>query len=101
LFCKLDSRKRWLELRSLWNEFDPIGVYGSKESDWPLDEYESYCGPCMRLLEQGTKDHELEATVHSALDHMGVDANYKEIKEFVRKMQIWFQTNWANKQSKT
>ena len=32
---KAESRKRWAELRDLWNEFDPIGVMDFP--DWPRD----------------------------------------------------------------
>ncbi len=90
---KLESRKRWSELRDLWNEFDPIGVMGDLE--WPRDEYESYCGTSMRLLEQNAENKELEAYVRSALDNMGIGASDDAIQNFVKKLKIWFQEKWS------
>lgn len=90
---KAESRKRWSELRDLWNEFDPIGVMNCP--DWPRDEYESYCGPSMRLLEQDVENEELETYVRSALDHMGISAKDDAIQSFVRTMKAWFQEKWS------
>lgn len=93
---KIESRKRWKELRDLWNEFDPIGVFDFDPSEWPLDEYESYCGPSMRLLEQNASTSELEAYVRSALDDMGIGGGEEAIRIFAKRMQIWFQKNWTD-----
>ena len=90
---KAESRERWRELRDLWNEFDPIGIMDYP--DWPRDEYESYCGPSMRLLEQNAENEELEDYVHSALDYMGIGASDDAIKRFVKKMKAWFQEKWS------
>lgn len=90
---KAESRKRWGELRDLWNKFDPIGVMGF--ADWPRDEYESYCGPSMRLLEQNASDEEFEAYIRFALGHMGISVDDDEIREFVKQMKNWFQNNWS------
>ena len=89
---KEESRKRWRELRRLWNEFDPIGVMHL--ADWPLDEYETYCGPCMRLLEQDAPALYLEECVYQALDCMAISKDPEGVQEFVRKMQAWFRENW-------
>ena len=43
------SRRQWKESRDLWCEWDPIGVMS--QDDWPRDEYDSYLGPTLRLLE--------------------------------------------------
>jgi hypothetical protein len=55
---KSDSRERWRQIRDLWNEFDPIGVMGME--DWPRDEYDSYLGPTLRLLEQDASLEEIQ-----------------------------------------
>lgn len=89
---KAQSRQRWAELRELWNEFDPIGVM--RYPDWPRDEYESYCGPTLRLLEQNAGDKELEDYIQSAFDHMGIAADDNEIKDFIKKLRGWFQKYW-------
>jgi len=91
---KQESRKRWSELRDLWNEFDPIGVMN--DPTWPRNEYENYCGPCMRLLEQNSDTSKLIAYILSAHDHMGLQGNSEDIHDFATKMQSWFQKNWAN-----
>ncbi|HUX80293.1 MAG TPA: hypothetical protein VMW10_11220 [Alphaproteobacteria bacterium] len=91
---KVESRTRWRELRDLWNEFDPIGVY-IDDQEWPRDEYESYCGTSMRLLEQNAATSELEAYVQSALDKMGIEGDDKKINDFVKRMQKWFQEKWS------
>jgi hypothetical protein len=90
-----ESRKRYRELRDLWNEYDPIGVYDG-EDEWPLDEYEDCCGPSLRLLEQGATTSELEAYVYSVLQRMGIEGDDKEKEDFVKKMQEWFQKNWSD-----
>lgn len=44
------QKPRYLdELRVLWNEWDPIGV--CPELGRPFDEYDSYLGPTLQLLE--------------------------------------------------
>lgn len=89
---KAQSRQCWAELRDIWNEFDPIGVMSLP--DWPRNEYESYCGPSMRLLEQNASDEEFEAYVRSALDYMGCSAGDHNVKYFIRKMKVWFPNKW-------
>lgn len=89
---KAESRKRWSELRELWNAFDPIGVMDF--SDSAQDEYEGYCGPSMRLLENNASVQELEEYIRSALDNMGIRRDRKLIRDFAEKMNDWFQTNW-------
>jgi len=54
---KDQSRQRWRQMRELWNEFDPIGIMGM--ADWPRDEYESYLGQTLRLLESRASVDEL------------------------------------------
>jgi len=89
---KSESRKRWGELRDLWNKFDPIGVM--QDMDWPRDEYEAYCGPTMRLLETGGEAAELEAYVRSTIGYMGLKASDYDIKDFVETLQSWFRKSW-------
>ena len=67
---KEESRSRWRQLRDLWNEFDPIGVY-IDDTSFDLDEYSNYCGPCMRLLEQDASREEREACINNALHYLG------------------------------
>jgi hypothetical protein len=46
---KEEFRARWRELRTLWNEYDPIGVVAPTDINTG-DEYESYIGPVLRCL---------------------------------------------------
>lgn len=91
---KDDSRRRWLELRDLWNAFDPIGVMDGPDS--PQDEYEGYLGGCMRLLEQNAETGQLKAKVREAIDRMGLTVPDAEIERFALQMQDWYQVHWPD-----
>ena len=56
---KEQSRLRWSEIRKLWNEWDPIGVEPFEGG--PVDEYDTYVGQSLRLLEQGSNREAVEA----------------------------------------
>ena len=86
---KQESRQRWREARSLWNEFNPIGA-----PDMPEDEYEGYVGPCLRILEQGGPDEEMMAHLRFAFGHMGLQFNEPAAREFVERLKAWWQSHW-------
>ena len=94
---KLESRARWAQLRALWNEWDPIGVHPG--SGGPLDEYDSYVGPTMRMLEGNESSPRLVEYLswavgeHMGMEQSGVDANHPE--QFAGKLRQWFVENWA------
>ena len=68
---KPDSRKRLREIRELWCQWDPIGIMTM--SDWPRDEYDSYLGPTLRLLESGASLQKIiEYLMTVELDRMGL-----------------------------
>ena len=68
---KQQSRKRWREVRDLWCEWDPIRV--TSLPNWPHDEYGSYPGPTLRLLESGASLQEISAYLTWAeLEQMGL-----------------------------
>jgi hypothetical protein len=70
---KAESRERWSQARALWNDGDPTGVFAM--SNWPPDEYESYVGPTLRLLEKGASLVELTEYLESvAGECMGLSA---------------------------
>src|SRR5687768_16727293 len=89
---KEQSRLRWREIRDLWNEWDPIGV-GPAEGG-PLDEYDSYLGPSLRLLEQGASPEEIGRYLEEIVgDHMGLGASgvhYVRSTAFGAKLSSWF-----------
>ena len=46
-------------LQTIWNNFDPIGVY-SIDKDWDKDEYDDYLFQTMELLQNGASDEEFK-----------------------------------------
>lgn len=93
---KSDSRERWRQVRDLWNEFDPIGVMGME--DWPRDEYESYLGQTLRLLEQGASLEEIQKYLaFVTLEHMGLNETSQfEIsrRNFAKRLRDWYAEKW-------
>lgn len=89
---KEESRQRYHEIRALWNEWDPIGVLPGEGR--PLDEYDSYLGSSIRLLEQGAPETEIEKYLsyivgeYTGLGDSGVA--YCKPQEFTHKLQTWF-----------
>jgi len=65
------SRRRWHELRELWNEYDPIGVMD--DPDWHRDEYEAYVGRTMRLLEQAATPADIVDYLEETSSYMGLE----------------------------
>lgn len=48
----------WKEVRLLWRQFDPIGVY-TPDFDWPEDEYDDYVTETQQLLRENADYHTL------------------------------------------
>lgn len=96
---KDQSRQRLKEMRALWREWDPIGVYCMPGSDWPPDEYDSYLAPCLRLLEQQATVDELCAYLANIVgEHMGLcdpTTARAEALAFASKLQTWFSSRWS------
>ena len=92
---KGQSRERWRQARKLWNDWDPIGVF-SIDSSWPLDEYESYVGPTLRLLERGASQNELASYFSKiAGDHMGLSA-FPDPHSFAERAKCWYEQDWPD-----
>ena len=92
---KEESRKRFRELRDLWNEYDPIGCITDGE---PFDEYEAYAGQMMRLLERNAPVHEIYAYVKGEVTgHMGmnwhVDLDVRTVLS-AHQCRDWFEQGW-------
>ena len=96
---KEQSRQRVKEIRALWREWDPIGVYLDPESDWPPDEYDSYLAPCLRLLEHQALAEELARYLAYIVgEHMGLGdpvTAYPGALQFAHKLQAWFSSTWV------
>ncbi len=92
------SRRRWKELQDLWCEWDPIGVMS--QGDWPRDEYDSYLGPILRLLEaDATAEHIITYLAYVEIDYMGMSDTHAasiQRQEFAQKLQNWYATKWHN-----
>ena len=70
---KEQSRERWRQVRALWNKWDPIGV--CPNTGGPIDEYDSYLGETLRLLEAGAAEQEMaDYLVWVVGEHMGLGA---------------------------
>ena len=86
------------ELRQLWNEYDPIGVFpvDKKIVEWPDDEYGSYHGIIIKHLNKGS-GHEwiFKDVKHAVTVNIGMTWNShleKSTNEFVSKVLTWFET---------
>jgi hypothetical protein len=94
--AKPDSRERWRQVRDLWNEFDPIGVMGME--DWPRDEYESYLGQTLRLLEQDAPLEEIQKYLaFVTLEHMGLNETLQfemSRRAFAKRLRDWYAEKW-------
>lgn len=92
------SRKRFNEIRELWCEWDPIGVTGL--DDWPGDEYDSYLGPALRLLEDGASNQKIaEYLSYIVGEYMGLGEsgiNHSKPLVFAEKLRHWYETKWPN-----
>lgn len=94
---KQQSRKRWDEVRDLWCKWDPIGVMSMP--DWPRDEYDSYLGRTLRLLESGASLQVIsEYLAQVELEHMGL-SDTKPAKSnrlaFAVELREWYEKHWA------
>jgi hypothetical protein len=94
---KEENGKRISGIRVLWNEFDPIGVTVIGELE---DEYDSYLGPTLHLLEQKASNDELRRYIASVIfERMGFNENkawHDRIGNFIKKLQKWYEENWPN-----
>lgn len=78
------------DLKTLWNRFDPIGVYRAGSS-WPDDEYEVYIQHMLSLLDQGAGYKELSEYIrHIVNDHMEIDQDEAAISAFVYIVLDWY-----------
>lgn len=95
---KEQSRQRYKELRELWCEWDPIGVFA--DDDWPGDEYDSYLSSTLRLLENGAGKHEISKYLSNIVgDYMGLGENgikYSKPLIFAEKLHDWYEKKWQD-----
>jgi hypothetical protein len=85
---KREVRSRQNELRTLLNEWDPIGV--SPGSVAPADEYDCLL-PILGWLQRGMTERELADRVSSELvDHFGLDPAPLGCADFAERVFAWY-----------
>ncbi|HEU4601211.1 MAG TPA: hypothetical protein VFS24_04545 [Steroidobacteraceae bacterium] len=93
---KEQSRERWAQVRSLWFEWDPIGVMSL--ANWPRDEYDAYLGPTLRLLESNASEEELiRYLTEIELGHMGLSESEQASSNrsaFAKRLREWYDAQW-------
>lgn len=94
---KEETRQRHREIRKLWNEWDPIGVLPG--AGGPLDEYDSYLGPTLRLLENSATETEIVKYLSYIVgEYMGLGDGgiaYCNPQKFTHKLQSWYAQHWS------
>ena len=93
---KAESRQRWSELRALWNAWDPIGVSGL---EGPLDEYDTYVGQTLRLLEASATEAEIVERLSFIVgEYIGLgptEVAHANPSAFAQQMRAWFAADWG------
>ena len=98
LHDKQRMRKTLQELRIMWNEFDPIGVYDThfKAESWQQDEYDDYVSKTLSLLVSGANKEETYSFVKAIVtDNIGISWTNelnKDANVLVEKLLAWFKT---------
>ena len=85
-------RKREVQLRELWNAFDPIGVMDDPE--WPRDEYDRYLPHTPRLLMDKAGAVAIARWIANvAEDEMHMPVGHQAAMDFARKLEAWFESS--------
>ena len=81
---KKETKLQWAELRTMLNEWDPIG-------GCPEDEYDCFIGPIIKILQKDQGKGELTNFLISHLEeHMGLQAKHHKPDEFAEKLLNWW-----------
>ena len=84
-----------LALRKLLNSWDPIGLI---ELGSPGDEYQCLVGDVFRELRQGRDQKKIVSfLVRHFPEHFGVRVERKQIREWVRRILTWWETEAKSK----
>lgn len=90
---EVHTLQRVRDVRALWNKWDPIGVSGLCNED----EYDSYIGNTLQLLEQKAAVGEIEKYLcFVAYELMGLELrDFKNgtPKEFALSLRLWRENN--------
>lgn len=82
-----------LELRQLFNEWDPIGVYHfDEDDDLPPDEYDCQIGPLLSALRAGHDAQRIADSLRLQLkNHFGLDPANSNPEAFAERLLNWWQ----------
>ena len=89
---KEGSGRRWIELRTQVNAWDPLGLIGMGA---PLDEYDCLLGPVMRMLESGDAPTKIAVYLdHEFVEHFGDAPRDFGSSGFAAQARRWFDERW-------
>jgi hypothetical protein len=89
MLTKQASRERWREVRSLVNEWDPIGLISAGAPD---DEYECVVGPVLRMLETSEAPETIGAYLEIEFaEHFGMPG--VAASEFAVQAHQWYESD--------
>jgi hypothetical protein len=87
------SLQQTLELRELWQDWDPAGAKDS--SGATSGKYEPYLAPTVSLLERGASIEEIEAYLeYIAFKRMGLTSTWIPARVFAHALRIWYAERW-------
>lgn len=91
----MEHDRRWARsaqrsLRTVLNEWDPLGVQGAQDDGGPYDEYDCMLGPLISMLLQGAERPAVEDYLRQELDeHFGLDGQGVP-REVVDRIMAWW-----------
>lgn len=91
----MEHDRRWArnaerDLRTVLNEWDPLGVQGLQEDGGPYDEYDCMLGPLITLMLQGGDRSSIKAYLRTELDeHFGLDGQ-RVPRNLVDQILAWW-----------
>ncbi len=84
-------------LRDIVNRWDPIGVFGFREIDWPKNEYDCVVEPLMSLLRSGKTTEEITQYLERQVrDHFGVEVVPGKAARCADEAFTWFHRRFVN-----
>jgi hypothetical protein len=90
-FKRLDVQGH-LKVKEALRKWDPIGVYAG-DSDWPDDEYDSYSGPVVSLLDSGApKERILQYLRDICENHISLSFDRPKTEKIIEELITYWST---------
>ena len=95
---KEQSQQRYMEIKELWCQWDPIGTMGLGERT--TYEYENFLGPTLRLLQEGASNQCLAEYLsfivgkQLKLGESGISCSKPLL--FAEKLRSWYESRWSD-----